>query len=394
MTLLLIASILAVGLPSGDGAIVMLPGIPTHPWEALSDTQLEEMWTYGIQGYQVTRSGWSGYILSGPDGSAQILEEIAETLEADTIMADSSLWARTIQLVWNTNALANSFVFGDSVGELPVMPVRTSRWLEAGADTLVVSLPIENSVFLWGGEQAGSFNLSAWRGIGTEVIPGGSSAISALVTYSVEGSPGDILSLEYTPSELDDFWGERWAPLLSVSDSLVLRQISGGLAVKNSLVWIRGTGGQSLCPWTMIPSPSPPALASVEIERLSGVTPAFSRVSTADLLVVTMPGKAESGARAAYAAALLERIVSRMALPLGSVCQGVSSEDGSVHLYISGVDWDEETALFVIRDELTPIIFTSPEYQLLHNAAIKAGIPEMGQQETISLLAKVTGFLN
>lgn len=393
MTLLLIATVLAVGLPSGDGAIVMLPGIPVHPWDALSTRQLEEMWTYGIQGYQVTRSGWSGYILNGPAGSSQILEDLAETLETDSIMADSSLWARTLQLTWNTNALANSWILGDSAGDPPVVPVRTSRWLEAGADTLIVSLPIENTVFLWGGEREGDFHLSAWRGIGTEVIPGGASAINALVTYSVNGSPEDVISLEYIPSEVDDFWGEKWAPLLGAADSLVLRQIPGGLKIENSLIWIRGTGGQNFCPWTMIPSPSPPAVASVEIERFTGVIPVVSRVSAPGLLLVTMPGNAGSGARAAYAAALLERIVGRMALPTGSICQGISSEDGLVQLYISGVTLDEETTLAIILDELTPIIFTSPEYQLLNNAAIRAGIPEMSQHDTIILLATVTGFL-
>ena len=393
MTFLLIASVLAVSLPQGDGAVVMLPGIPVHPWEALSDQQLEEMWTYGIEGYQVTRSGWSGYILSGPEGSASILEGIAETLEADSIMPDSSLWARTLQLVWNTNALADSWILGDSVGNSPVVPVRTSRWLEAGADTLMLSLPIGNSVFLWGGERGGEFNLCAWRGIGTEVIPGGISAVNALVTFSLEGSPVDILSLEYIPLGLDAYWGEKWAPLLNLADSLVARQISGGLAVENSLLWIRGTGGQNLYPWTMIPSPSPAAVASSIVERVSDIIPAVNRVQTPGVLSVKMPGNAGSGARAAYAAALLERIVSRMALPEGSFCQGVSLEDGSVLLYISGVGWNEQTALEIIRDELTPIIFTSPESSLLNNAAVRAGIPLMDQRETITLLATVTGFM-
>lgn len=394
MTLLIIASVIAVALPCGDGAVVMLPGIPVHPWESLSDPQLEEMWTYGIQGYQVTRSGWSGYILNGPIGSSHILEEIAETLEADSIMADSSLWARTLQLVWNTSTPANTWILGDSAGEPPVVPVRTSRWLEAGADTLFLSLPIDNSVFFWSGERRGEFYLTAWRGIGTEVIPGGLFAVNAMVAFSVEGSPGDIFSLEYTPSEIDEFWGNRWAPLLSAADSLVVWQIPGGLAVENSLVWIKGTGGQTFCPWTMIPSPSPTALAYSEVERIQGIIPAVSRAPMPGVLVVTMPGSAGSGARAAYAAALLERIVSRMALPDESFCQGVSLEDGSVLLYISGVDWDEHSALATIRDELTPIIFTSPEYQLLNNAAIKAGIPDMNQQDTITLLATVMGFMN
>jgi len=395
MTPLLIFSLFAVGLSSGDGAIVMLPGIPVHPWEALSENQLEEMWTYGIQGYQVTRSGWSGYILSGPEGSAQLIKGIAETLEADSIMADSSLWARTLQLVWNTNALADSWIIGAFEEEPPVVPVRTSRWLEAGADTMIVSLPIGNTVFLWGGERTGGFNQTAWRGVGTEVIPYGSSAVSVLVTSSVHGSPEDIISLEYLPSEADDFWREEWAPLLSIADSLVLRQVADSLVAENSLVWIRGTGGQNLSPWTMIPSPSPAAVASFEIDRFQGISAApTAGVTLPGILTVKMPGNAGSGARAAYAAALLERIVSRMALPAGSVCQGTFAEDGSVFLNISGVDWDEAAALVIIRDELTPIIFTSPEYQLLNNAAIKAGIPEMDQHDTITLLSGVMGFLN
>lgn len=391
MILLLIASVLAIGAPSGDAAIVMLPGIPVTPWESLSETQLEEMWTYSIQGYQVTRSGWSGYILSGPEGTSQILERIAETLETDSIMPDSSLWARTLQLVWSSNALANTWLLDD---DLPVVPVRTSRWLESGADTLIISLPIGNTIFLWGGERAGEFNHTDWRGVGTEVIPGGASAVNALVSSSIEGSPNDIFALEYEPSELDLFWREKWAPILSAADSLVLKQITGGIIAENSLVWIRGTGGEFYSPWTMIPSPSPFPLASIEVERISGITSINNYVPSSGYLAVEMPGNAGSGARAAYAAALLERLVSRMALPERSVCMGVSFEDGSVQLLISGVEWNESTALSIIRDELTPVIFTSPEYQLLNNAAIKAGIPEMNQQDTVTLLATVTGFLN
>lgn len=392
MTFLLIVLLLSTGIPSGDGAIVMLPGIPVNPWGALSNNQLEEMWTYGIEGYQVTRSGWSGYILSGPAGSAVILEQLAGVLETDSLMPDSSLWARTLQLVWNTNALASSWILSDSTEDPPVVPVRSSRWLEAGADTLILSLPVDNSVFLWSGERSGDFNLPAWRGIGTEVIPGGAASINALVTYSIEGSPDDVISLAYTPSELDDFWGEEWAPLLSYADSLVAIQMSGGLRSQNSLIWIRGSGGETFCPWTFIPSPSAAAVASVEIDRISSIVPSINTRLIPGAISVEMPGNAGSGARAAYAAALLERIVSRMALPAGSLCKGISFEDGSVALYLSGVDWDESTALAHIRSQLSPVIFTSPEHELLNNAAIRAGIPEMSQQETITLLTLVTGF--
>ncbi len=78
MTLLLI--LLSFQLPAGEGAVVMLSGIPAEPWAALSTEQLEEMWTFGIEGYQVTRSGWSGYILRGPGGSGEILTDLCEAL--------------------------------------------------------------------------------------------------------------------------------------------------------------------------------------------------------------------------------------------------------------------------------------------------------------------------
>lgn len=394
MTLLLIVSMLSVALPSVDGAIVVLPGIPVQPWESLSNLQLEEMWTYGIQGYQVTRSGWSGYILRGPAGSALVLQELVETLEADSTMPDSSLWARTLQLTWAGNEQAASWVLGDSVVEPPVVPVRTSRWLETGADTLILSLPIANSVFLWGGSREGEFNLSAWRGIGTEVIPCGSFFVNALVTSSLEGSPGDIISLEYRPLDLDTYWAENWAFLIDAADSLVAMQLADTVLSVNSLLWIRGTGGETMSPWTMIPSPSPSVVASEEVDRIPGVIPSVSCASVPGMLTVDMPGNAGSGARAAYAAALLERIVSRMALPAGSTCRGISHEDGLVQLCIYGVDWTAETALLAIKDQLTPVIFTSPESRLLNNAAIRAGIPQMDQRDTIELLATVAGFMN
>lgn len=157
MTLLLI--LLSFQLPAGEGAVVMLSGIPAEPWAALSTEQLEEMWTFGIEGYQVTRSGWSGYILRGPGGSGEILTDLCEALVGERTEPDSSLWSRTLQLIWNSNALPAYHVTGDSLQGFPAVPVRTSRWLEAGADTLILSLPVANTVLFWaGGYQA----VSTW----------------------------------------------------------------------------------------------------------------------------------------------------------------------------------------------------------------------------------------
>lgn len=391
MTLFL--ALLSFHLPAGEGAVVMLSGIPAEPWAALSTEQIEEMWTFGIEGYQVTRSGWSGYILRGPGGSRDIVTELCETLVADRTEPDSSLWSRTLQLIWNSNALPAYYVAGDSLQGFPVVPVRTSRWLEAGADTLILSLPVENTVLFWAGGYQGSFNLAAWRGVGTEVVPSGSSWAGALVTSSIDGSPNDVINLEYAPAELDSWWGENWAPLLSLADSMVASQFSRGQEPVNSVLWIRGTGGERMEPWKMIPSPTPEPVARYTVEPRPGIVPLFSEPVGGEM-VLEMPGNAGSAARAAYAAALLERIVARMALPATGRCRGEYSVTGEVRLHISGVDWTAPETLGIIMDELTPIIFTAPEGALMNNAAVRAGIPVPDQRETIELLAGVTGFFN
>jgi len=249
-------------LTGEDGAIVMLSGVPADPWASLSDSQLEEMWTYGIEGYQVLRSGWSGYVLRGPEGSASVLTSLCETLVQDSLIPDSSLWSRTLQLAWNTNALSGFTVIEDELGDVSDMPFRTSRWLETGPDTLILSLPVSNTVLFWSGGFTGDFNMAAWRGIGTEIIPAGDHCVASLVSSAISGSPDDIINLEYVSAPLDVWWGETWAPLLEAADSIVFRQMPLGQMPQNSLVWIRGTGGQQLQPWVMTASPPPPVTAS------------------------------------------------------------------------------------------------------------------------------------
>lgn len=394
MTLLLVLSLVSIQIPGEDCALVMLTGVPAEPWASLSGQQLEEMWTYGIEGYQVTRSGWSGYMLRGPDGSAELLAGICATLAEDSIIPDSSLWARTMQLVWNSNALPDYLVMEDSISSFPVMPVRNSRWLEAGADTLILSLPIDNTLMFWAGGYSGDFQLSAWRGVGTEVIPSGTGSVAAVISWSLEGSPGDIISLEYTPAGLDQWWGETWAPVLAVADSVVAAQAASPSITQNSLVWIRGTGGSVLSPWKMVASPSPLPVACHEVENLPGIIPLFETPELPGVLEVELPGNAGSASMAAYAAALLERIVARMALPEGASVRSSYTPAGQVLLHFQGVSWTESQALDAIRDELIPIIFTSPESALLNNAAVRAGIAAVDQRSTIELLARVTGFMN
>jgi hypothetical protein len=377
-----------------DCAVVMLHGVPAEPWASLSELQLEEMWTYGIEGYQVTRSAWSGYILRGPEGSGDLLESICATLAADSTIPDSSLWARTLQLVWDGNALPGYAVIEDTLPEIRDLPVRTSRWLEAGEDTLMLSLPVENTVLLWAGGYSGDFSASAWRGVGTEVIPFSGSRVNALVSWTIQGSPGDIIDLEYHPLELDAVWEGTWAPVLAMADSIVARRASLPARSMNSLVWIRGTGGSRMSPWGMVPSPSPRPVASVEVESRPGIVPLFEYHEIPGVLTVTLPGNAGSASRAAYAAALLERILARMILPPEASLIADYTPSGEVRLHFSGTDWTESQVMDVIHSELLPVIFTSPEAALMHNAAIRASIPPLNQRDTIELLAVVAGFLN
>ncbi len=377
-----------------DCAVVMLHGVPAEPWASLSELQLEEMWTYGIEGYQVTRSAWSGYILRGPEGSGELLEGICATLAADSTIPDSSLWARTLQLVWDGNALPGYAVIEDTLPDIRDLPVRTSRWLEAGEDTLMLSLPVENTVLLWAGGYSGDFGASAWRGVGTEVIPFSGSWVNAIVSWVIQGSPGDIIDLEYHPADLDAVWEGTWAPVLAMADSIVARRASLPARSMNSLVWIRGTGGGRMSPWGMVPSPSPHPVASVEVESRQGIVPLFEYHEIAEVLTVTLPGNAGSASRAAYAAAMLERILARMILPPEASLIAEYTPAGEVRLHFSGTDWTESQVMDVIHSELLPVIFTSPEAALMQNAAIRASIPPLNQRDTIELLATVTGFLN
>ncbi|PIE52170.1 hypothetical protein CSA37_07940 [Candidatus Fermentibacteria bacterium] len=390
----LLLLLVAVQLPSGDGAIVMLPGIPADPWGSLSQDQKEEMWTYGIEGYQTVMSGWAGYILRGPDGSAAVLQSLCETLAADSLVPDSSLWARTLQLVWNAGDEPGFVVFDGETVLPSSVPVRTSRWFEAGPDTLMLSLPIENTVMLWGGGFSGDFHQAAWRGIGTELIHTGSHAVPVIVSSSLQGSPEDIIELEYISSDMDLWWGSSWAPLLSAADSMVQAETGGVSLPVNSLIWIRGTGGQKMSPWIFVPSPPPPVKAEHMVEPLAGLIagPSFMP-ELPESVEIEMPGNAGSHARAACAAALLERITARMALPEGAMCRGVCTADGRVSLVFTGVEWTQSDAEAIVRKALTPIIFTSPESELINNAAVRAGIPVMDQRETVELLASVAGFI-
>lgn len=384
-------AILGFVLPAGDGAVVMLHGVPAEPWAALSPQQLEQMWTYGIDGYQVTRSAWSGYILRGPSGTGSVLADLAETLAGEVTVPDSSLWARTLQLAWEADAGPVWFLSGRDIDTSVPVPSRNSRWLSAGADTLILSLPVANTVMMWTGGYQGEFFSAAWRGVGTEVIPAGEGHVEALLSSVMDGSPGDLISLEYSAHSLDGYWADTWSPLLEAADSLVA--LGSQPAVQNTVLWVRGSIGERLDPWVFIGPPPPPAVAAHIVEPLEGVTPLWGRPPLTDLTVLEMPGTLSDPVLAAFTAGVLERMIARMVLDSHSSCRAYHTPDGRVELVFAGVEHSGEDLLAMITDALTPIIFTAPEDALINNAAVRAGIAPPDQRTAVEAVAVITGFL-
>lgn len=374
-----VSSILAMALigwtPAFDAGLVMLPGVPVQPWSGLPDRVLEELWTLDVSGYQVTLSGWSGYMLMGPSGTGVAIAAAAELLAREPVMPDTSGWARLLQLTWRESALPCVLMYPFDPGEtLP--PLRLSGLLSGDGDTLVVSAPIENSVMLMSGLHDPRLSGSAWRGIGLEVIPSNWGGVPVLLAISFSGSPGELNRLEYEAHPYDTVWAAGFGSILASADSLAAPLAP---ATSPTLIWIRGTGGASFLPWTFVPSPGPPlrcpGRVGVPAPLLFSPRP-FIPPPTA--MRVELPGSLANDECAEQIAAVLERMVARMILVDHGQLVGItgaSEVGGRVVLYLENPPWSSpEEALEEITAVLTPLAFTSPEADLLANCALRTSI--------------------
>lgn len=357
-----------------EGCAVMLPGIPVSPWQGLGDRLLEEMWSRDVTGYQVTLSGWSGYILVGPPGTAETLEAAAEVLVQGAVMPDTSGWARLLGLAWREGAQPCVLPYPFQPGEtLP--PLRYSTLLSGEADTVIVSAPVANNVLMCTGVHDPRFTGAAWRGTGLEVIPSDWGGVPCLMAYAFQGSPGELGRLEYEPHPYDTVWAAGFGGLLAAVDSLAAPLAP---VAEPSIVWVRGTGGESFSPWTFIPSPGPPlrSLAAVAPPEVISVPHPWTPPPTA--MCVVLPGTVENRDEAEQTAAVLERLVARMVLvdyESGVGITGGSDGDGRISLYFENAPWaDPDEALEAITDAIGPVAFTAPEPELLSNCALRASL--------------------
>ena len=359
--------------PRFDACLVMLPGIPAQPWDGLTDQALEEMWTLDISGYQITMSGWSGYLLKGPSGTSETMLAMGAVLARGYTVPDSSGWARLLQLSWRDGAspcvLEYPFAGGDTV-----LPLRYSALLSASPDTIIVSAPINNSVLLKTGVHDSLFSGSAWRGVGLEVIPSDWGGVPVLLAFSFAGSPGELDRLDYHHHPYDSVWAAGFGALLAAVDSL-----SAPLAhtPEPTLVWIRGSGGVDFSPWTFIPSPTPPLRSTASVAAPETLVP-NPWTHPPGAMLVTLPGKLRTQGDAEQTAAILERMITRMVLvdyDHGVGISGVSGEDGEVLLFLENSPWASPgEALEEIVFVLGPLAFTAPEDALLGNSAVRASI--------------------
>jgi hypothetical protein len=376
-TIFCLLALVLAGTPdpaSREGCAVMLAGIPQNPWDGLGDRLLEEMWTRDVSGYQVTLSGWSGYILMGPPGTAGTIEAAAAILFQGAVMPDTSGWARLLGLAWRENAqpCVLSYPFQPE-GTPP--PFRYSTFLSGDPDTVIVSAPVANNVLMSTGIHDPRFMGAAWRGTSLEVIPSDWGGVPCLLAFAFQGSPGELDRLEYEPHPYDSVWATGYGGMLAAVDSL-----AAPLAPTSepSIVWVRGTGGESFSPWTFIPSPGPPLRSSAVVTPPEGISVPYPWTPPPTAMRVDLPGLIENRDEAEQTAAVLERLVGRMVLVdygSGVGITGASDGNGRITLYFENAPWtDPEQALDAIREVIGPVAFTAPEPELLSNCALRASL--------------------
>jgi len=357
-----------------EGCVVMLPGIPQNPWDGLGERLLEEMWTRDVTGYQVTLSGWSGYVLMGPPGTAGTLDAAAAVLARGAVMPDTSGWARLLGLAWRENAQPCVLAYPFRPGGTPP-PLRYSTLLSGEADTVIVSAPVANSVLMSTGIRDPRFVGAAWRGTGLEVVSSDWGGVPCLLAFAFQGSPGELDRLEYEPHPYDSVWASGFGGLLASVDSLAAPLAP---TPEPFIVWVRGTGGEPFSPWTFVPSPGPPLRSPTVVPPPESIAAPYPWTPPPTAMRLDLPGLIENRDEAEQTAAVLERLVTRMVLvdcESGVGITGASDAEGRITLYFENAPWtDPEQALDAIREVMGPVAFTAPEPELLSNCALRASL--------------------
>ncbi len=394
--LLLISMLLEISVPiynfpalsdSCEIIIVMMEDglLPENAWEGIFPWQREEFWTLACSGMMIQRAGWSGYLLLCPLGVGAEILETAENLAEAEVTADNSAMCIGMQL-HPVSDCPSSILFFSASGDDPPpdrLPLRTSTWLHQESDTLMINSSTEGDAFFWTDlPDSVSLLSAAWRGIGTEIVPAGSTSVR--VAFScVHGSiPSNLSYVDIEPHPIDDMYMNTWGLALSMVDSLIadlypLRQDPG------HLLWIRGSG--TAPPWRSSSSPTPPTSAEYVIalpDNSATVSmPGIDDPSTIPAIVeIELPGKLSSPANGAIIEAVLERIIGRdfiSQLEDEVYFDVVCGNAGEVSIWLVNQDEDEplrDDDFQVVLETLRNSILVPPGHILIRNAAIRASL--------------------
>ncbi len=367
-----------------DAIAVFLPGglPPASPWEGVSDEFRERFWTLGCEGFLIQRTAWCAYLAVTPPGTADLFVSEMAAMGDSAVIADTSVWSGFLQLeaVNREGPVAIVWHRCDEPGPAPAIPLRGSRWLASGSDTLISNGPWSTSTFLWTVDTtaAGSYD-GVWRGSGTEIVPvGEGSSVAVRVLCSSGITPAELQFTEGMSHGWDAEFGRIWAPLFSAVDSLVASEFPPVPGAGN-LLWLKGSGsGGAFEPWKTSAAPTPPARARMTVPSPSSV-PAFHAMNSMPVADgVSSTDIACTGAtfdETAVFAGVFERILARSALPgiPGTASVTVEPMGDSIRVWMIGSGGIDAAELAGMLPRLLgPTALCPPESELVANAALRA----------------------
>ncbi len=382
---------------SSDIIVVMMKDglLPEEPWDGITQRQSEEFWALACSGMMIQRAGWSGYVIICPIGVGGEILETARTLASAGGIPDNSALSAGLGLVPVSDCPSTVLLFSrEGTDSPPVeLPLRSSQWLELGADTLMINHPEEVTSFFWT-DFPDSLALSSatWRGTGTETVPAGDASVNLAFTCVHGSVPSNLFGIRIEPNPLDTSFMETWGRAISSVENMIvnlypLREDSG------HLLWIRGNGTEN--PWRTSPSPLPPPSATVKIEM--PVQPEaeypfndFNASAVPNAVEIQLPGRLSNPQRGPVMESVLYRIISRDVLSefdkeilfevqsdiLGNISIWLVSADGSVL---------QDSVRSEVLDKLRNAILVPPGKLLIENAMVRASLIEGSTMDTVGV---------
>jgi hypothetical protein len=373
---------------SSDIIVVMMKDglLPEEPWDGLTQWQREEFWALACSGMMIQRAGWAGYVIICPRGVGEEIVETAQTLASVECIPDNSALSAGLQLIPVSDCPAAVLFFSrQGMDTTPVeLPIRSSRWLECEADTLMVNSPEDQNAFFWT-DFPDSMLLSsaAWRGTGTEVVPSGSASVNLAFTCVHGNVPSNLSGIQLEPHRLDTQYMETWGSAISAVEDLIVNLYPLREDSKH-LLWIRGNGTEK--PRRTSPSPLPPPSSQYRVEiplQPEGEYPFsdFDASAIPNVVKIELPGRLSNPQRGPVMKSVLERIIGRDVLSgfedeiLFDVQCGIM---GDVSVWL--VNADGTVIPDIVRSEvlerLRNSILVPPGKHMIENALVRASFFE------------------